>query len=211
MKNHALTTIKITNLFLTGTIFVMWVFILGCKTTGVFSGTAPLTVIIVDENGQGINGFELKLNCAGETKRGITNSSGICVFENTQSGDIKVSGKKDGYLRLGNGSVNFTNKTDVFCFEIMSADFVFVQTEQLYECGNYDDAFLILDSLECGKKSELNAAVSFYKAYGYAHLNQIKQAEHELKKVKNASKTFYEKYSVAIEKIFLLTKTEEFE
>ena len=177
-----------------------------CKTTGVFPGTALLTVMIVDENGQGVRDFNLTLSNFNKSEKGITNSSGICVFENIPSGEYELCGKKNGYVKLSTGRIHFFNKGDVFCFSVLSGSSAFEQVQALYECGNYAQGLELMDNIVCEKKSQLSAAVSFFKAYAYAAMNETKAKEREIKKIKSASREFAEKYSVAVASLGIIEK-----
>ena len=178
-----------------------------CRTTGCFSGTAPLVIMIVDENGQAITDFKVVLSNFNKAENGITNTSGVCVFENIPSGQYEIGGQKNGYSKLTASQIHFTDKSEVFCVRAYSGDFVFEQTARLFESGNYPEGINLLETLVCEKKSALNAAVCFYKAYAYAALDDHKKVKNEIKKMKNASEGFAEKYSLAVEK--LMEKKEE--
>ncbi len=178
-----------------------------CRTTGYFSGTAPLVIMIVDENGEGITDFKVVLSNFNKAENGITNTSGVCVFENIPAGQYEISGRKKGYAILSALQIHFTDKSEIFCLRAYSSTFVFEQTACFFENGNYQEGINFLDTLVCDKKSSLNATVCFYKAYAYAQLGESKKLKNEIKKMKNASAGFAEKYSLAVEK--LMEKKEE--
>ena len=173
--------------------------ITSCKTTGEFSGTAMLTIMLVDENGKGINDFNLELSNFNKTQKGITSSNGMCVFNNIPSGEYQISGYKNYYSKLVAAKIQFNNKSEVFCFEVKSCSYVLEEASRLYSQEDYEKGLSLLNNLVVDKKSELSAAVHFYKACGYAAKKEIKKAGNELKKMKSASAGLAEKYSLAVE------------
>lgn len=186
-------------------ILVFLFFIISCKTTGQFSGSAPLTVMIVDENGMAVRDFKVILSNFNNSENGITNASGMCTFNNIPAGEYELTGQKTGYSKFEEQKICFTNQCDVFCFAVFSGNHIFEQTGYLFEASNFKEGFELLDRLVCEKKSELYAAVCFYKAWAYFLQGNQKLINRELRKMKAASKDFAEKYSVAVEKL----KTED--
>ena len=183
-------------------------FFSGCKTTGQFSGTACLTVMIVDEKGVAVKDCRLALSNFNKTENGITNSNGICVFSDIPSGEYKISARKNGYTSLESQIINFMDRRNVFCFCIWTGEYVFGQIKNLFEAEDYIRGIELADSIVCEKKSLLNAAISFYKAFGYACLNDEKKTKQEIKKMTVASKEMPEKYSTALENKLMEVKTE---
>ena len=188
-------------------IFLLF-FIASCKTTGQFTGTAPLTVMIVDENGTAVRDYKVILSNFNNSENGITNAGGMCTFKNIPAGEYELSGEKNGWSGFEGQKINFTNQCDVFCFQVLSGNYIFEQTLSLFDSSNYKEGFALLDKLVCEKKSAVFAAVCFYKAWGYSSLDNQKTVNRELRKMKSASKEFTEKYSVAVEKLKMEDKSE---
>ncbi len=184
-------------------IFILFIsfFFLSCKTTGQFTGSANLTILIVDENGCGVGDCSITLSNFNKSENGITGKNGMCVFNNVPSGEFTLSGQKNGYSKLESQAFNFMNKGDVFCFEIFSNDYIFSKVEELYEQDDYKRALELLDEIVCEKKSALYAAVCLYKSYGFISLENKKSALSELKKMKKADKDFLDIYNKVIPKI----------
>ena len=205
MENKIKTRIKKSDNILRFSLFCIVIAFLqisgitACKTTGNFFGTAMLTVMIVDENGKGINDFNLELANFNRTQKGITSSNGMCVFNNIPSGEYQLSGNKNFYSKLKPAKILFNNKSEVFCFEIKSSARVLDEAAKLYSLEKYEEGLLQLNLLLIDKKSDAAAAVCFYKAFGYAALKDSKKALTELKKMKSASVRLAEKYSPAVE------------
>lgn len=186
---------KIKNYIL---IILVCLFTAGCKTTGYFSGYANLVIMIVDEKGLAIEDFNLELSNFNKEEKGITNKNGICVFHNVPSGEYELSGIKDGYAKLEAASINFIEKSDVFCFRVESGEAIFQQVEKNFEAEKYESGIKLLEKIVCPKKSELYAAVCFYKAFAFAMLNDTKACKREIKKIKAADKAFAEQYQQAL-------------
>lgn len=186
---------KIKNYIL---IILVCLFTAGCKTTGYFSGYANLVIMIVDEKGLAIEDFNLELSNFNKEEKGITNKNGICVFHNVPSGEYELSGTKDGYAKLEAASINFIEKSDVFCFRVESGEAIFQQVEKNFEAKKYESGIKLLEKIVCPKKSELYAAVCFYKAFAFAMLNDTKACKREIKRIKAADKAFAEQYQQAL-------------
>jgi len=189
--------------FLLAEIFFITInfFFASCKSSGYFPGNAPLTVMIVDEQGQGVRDFQLVLSNFNNSQKGITNENGLCSFDGIPAGEYELSGQKVGYSLFKAQKFIFSNKCDVFCFRVMSGNYVFTQVQKLYQAESYEEGILLLDKLFCEKKSLLKAAVYFFKAYAYAATGNKKEVNNELKKLASTSKEFEEKYSVAVKKL----------
>lgn len=188
---------KISVLF----VLIVSVFLFSCKTTGRFSGTANLTILIVDENGSAINDFDLLLTDSGQYKKGITNKNGFCVFQNISSGAYELTGSKNNYRRLDKVKINFTDRSEVFCFTVESGNEIFLLVERQFELNNYKKGLELLDELECQKKSDVYAAVCFYKAYGFAETGNQKQLKKEIAKIKALKNNYMESILPAVEKL----------
>ena len=101
-----------------------------CNTTKAFDGNANLTIMIVDENDREVNDFEVSLY---RNKKIIpdfescvsTNKNGICVFYNIPGGEYVLKGQKTGYSKITSGQFNFNNCSDLYCYRVYSADFIF--------------------------------------------------------------------------------------
>lgn len=179
-----------------------------CKTTGQFNGSSTLTILLVDENGSCVKDCSVILSNFNKSECGITNSSGMCVFNNVPAGEYKLAGQKIGYAKLDSRAFDFNSKSDVFCFEILSSSYIFDKAEVLYEQQNYQKALELLDQIVCDKKSSLYAAICFYKAYGYARQENKKSTLSELKKMTKTNKDFSTLYDILISKITMQDENE---
>ena len=167
--------------------------------------------MIVDENGAPIDDCLLVLTGLGRNEKGITNRNGICVFKNAFSGEYKISAKKIGYQKLNSAAFDFIEKCDVFCFKVISGNEIFTEVEALYDSKKYEQGFELLEEIECDKKSELYAAVCFYKGYGLARCDKIEDAINELKKLNSTDTKFADQYYSSIEKIIQMKKSKKSE
>lgn len=172
-----------------------------CKTTGRFTGSSNLTILIVDEKGCGVRDCALTLSNFNKEEHGVTNENGLCIFNNVPSGEYKLAGSKKGYKKMKTENFNYISKGEVFCFELYSCSFVFDEVEKLYEQCNFQKTLELLDEIVCDKKSSLYAAICFYKAYGYYLQKNQKSALTELNRMKKADKTFEEIYKEFITRI----------
>lgn len=184
-------------------ILLSGLFYFGCKSTGQFTGTANLTILIIDESGCGVRDCALTLSNFNKDESGITNANGICIFNNIPSGEYKISAVKKGYTKLEAASFNYISKGDVFCFELYSSSFAFNEVEELYEDYDYKRALELLDQIVCDKKTSLYAAICLYKAYGYFMQENKKAALSQLNRMKKADKAFEAIYEKFITKISL--------
>ena len=180
-----------------------------CKTTGQFSGTASLSIMIVDEKGQALKDFNLVLSNFNRSEKGITNSNGLCVFNNIPSGQYELSGSKTGYSRLMNARINFIDKCEIFCFGVQSGDSIFSEVEKYYEEKEYKEGLVLLDELICQKKSFLYGAVCYFKAYAYICLNNNKAAQSEIKKMKALDQSYMGQYKKSLEEMLKEIEVEE--
>ena len=169
---------------------ILGILFFGCRTTGQFTGTAELTVLIVDENGLGVENCDIILSNFNKSVHGVTNKNGLCVFNNIPAGEYNLAGQKNGYTKLKPAKFDFNIKGDIFCFEILSSNYVLEETEKLYEQSLYKMALELLDEIVCEKKTSLYAAICLYKAYGFVLQENKKVALSELKKMKKADNSF---------------------
>ena len=179
-----------------------------CKSTKGFEGNANLTILIVDENDRAVDDFEISL-C--QNKKVIpdfescvsTNKNGLCVFYNIAGGEYVLQGQKNGYSKIAFGQFDFNNRSDLYCYRVYSADFILDQTEQLYKKGEYQKALELLEKLCTQEGTLLQNTVAFYKAYGYACLDQKEKAGLELQNITEQQNPAFNttKYCGAIEQI----------
>ena len=186
-------------------------FFCDCKTTGYFSGTADLTIMIVDENGEGINDFDIVLSNFNNSEKGITNRNGICIFKNIPSGQYELTGKKAGYTRLDSTQINFIDKCDVFCIRVYSGNEILSTVEGLFDSQNYEYGIELLDQLVCEKSSSLYSAICFYKAYSYAVMENKRNMRKEIRKMKSSDAIPFAQYSLAVEQLFEKLKEDQSE
>ena len=159
-----------------------------CKSTKGFEGNANLTILIVDENDRAVDDFEISLY---QKKKVIpdfescvsTNKNGLCVFYNIAGGEYVLKGQKNGYSKIAFGQFDFNNRSDLYCYRVYSADFILEQTEQFYKKSEYQKALELLETICSDDNTLLQNTVSFYKAYGYARLNQKEKAGFELQNI----------------------------
>ena len=158
-----------------------------CKTTKDFKGNANLTIMIVDENDRAVEDFEISIY----RKKVIpylksfvlTNKNGLCVSYNIPGGEYILKGQKSGYSKITSSLLDFYNRSDLYCYRVYSADFILEQTEQFYKKSEYQKALELLETICSDDNTLLQNTVSFYKAYGYARLNQKEKAGFELQNI----------------------------
>ena len=145
-------------------------------------------VLIVDENDRAVKDFEVLLY---RNKKIIpdfenhisTNKNGLCIFYNIPGGEYDVSAQKGGYTKITSEKLNFENRSELYCYRVYSADFILEQTEQFYKKSEYQKALELLETICSDDNTLLQNTVSFYKAYGYARLNQKEKAGFELQNI----------------------------
>ena len=179
-----------------------------CKSTKGFEGNANLIIMIVDENDRAVDDFEVSLYRTIKIipdfeSSAFTKKNGLCVFYNIPGGEYVLQGQKYGYTKIILGQFDFNNCSDLYCYRVYSADYILEQSEQLYKKNEYHKALELLEKLSTQEGTLLQNTVSFYKAYGYAHLNQKEKAGLELQKITEYQNPAFDstKYCGAIEQI----------
>ena len=165
-------------------IFVLiCLFFSGCKSTPKFSGNANLCIFVIDENNNPVENFQLDLSGEFKNETGITNVNGLCMFNSINSGKYTVCGYKNGYEILSDNQIGFSDKGEVFCIQVQSADFVFESILDLYSRNDFQQGIDLLNTIYFDDFNELGAVISFYKAFGFYKLQNYEAAENELKRI----------------------------
>ena len=189
-------------------------FFVSCKSTQKLFNQSNLTILVLDENDMPVNGFEInlvpvkKLSGVFE-KSGITNQNGMTVFYNAPLVPYLISGQKEGYSKIKPQEINIQANGDLFCYRVLSADYLLLTAEQLYSMNKFLDALELLENIECQKNQALVSTVSFYKAFGYAKTGQKEKAGFALQTLKEADNPAFETslYCEAIEEMLAQIET----
>ncbi|MBO4638161.1 MAG: carboxypeptidase regulatory-like domain-containing protein [Treponema sp.] len=154
-----------------------------CKTTQKFSGRTELSIFVIDENDKPVNNFEIILKDGAVLEAVTTNQNGFCVFYDIAAGDYLILAQNPGYTD-SRTKISFSERNEVFCIKVLSSEYVFDQTELLYEQELYETAIELLKELNIGKNQVLQNVKSFYLAYGFAALKKKREVHSELRKIK---------------------------
>ena len=159
-----------------------------CKSTKAFQGNANLSFLILDQNDRPVEDYELTLFYQRKVLEDFEESAssqtnGICLFYNIPSSLYTLSGKKNGYTKIMPQDFNFTRPDELFCYRVFSYDYVFDQTNQYFNTGQYQKALNLLENLCVEQDPYLQNTLSFYTAYAYAKLGQKEKADLQLQNI----------------------------
>ena len=178
-----------------------------CKTTQKPEIASNLSILILDENDRAVQDYSITLAHIKKNEKQesleTTNQTGLCVFYDLMPDEYILSGKKSGYTQMPVQPLKLDNNSELYCFRVYSADYIFDYTEQLYDDEQFQKALELLESICTERNPALQNTVSFYKAYGYAKLGQKEKAGLELQKLKEFDNPAFEtsRYCEAIEKM----------
>lgn len=159
-----------------------------CKTVPTFNEKVELCGLVLDMQNKPVDQavvicFQNNI----EKQRTITNNRGLFVFNDIPGGKYEITIEKNGWMRVEKTPVLFSNKNDVYCFQLNSGDFVLDEVEKLFEKAEYKNGLNVLEQLCYEPKSPVHAIFCFYSAYGNLKLGEKKKGLEcikELKKMK---------------------------
>ena len=164
---------------LAGVVFLLFC---SCHSTKVLSGQGNYTVsiMILNEKDKPICDYTLLLTDGSAFQSGITNQSGICVFQKLPPGELELTGTKNAFSRL-KGTVQVQNsRNKLLCFKVYSAEYVLRQAMSLYENQKYEQGCAFLEELYIEENCSVSKILHLYKAYGAIKCGELKKAEEEL-------------------------------
>lgn len=113
-------------------------FLASCGSTK-FEGTATFAGKVSDQNGKGVEGYEIE--AAGTKVR--TDSAGIFYLENVSSGKIVLSGQKKGYTSL-NQKFRFIDRKNFASLEVETISQFYKKIENFVSEKKYTEAKSLL-------------------------------------------------------------------
>lgn len=135
----------------------------GCKTVPVENETSDFCGYVIDENNSPIENFVLCVTKGGITQYGITDSKGLFVINDVDTGVFELVGYKNGYASYENKAFKFLRRTDVFCLQVNSADLILDKVEKLISNNELKRAEAVLNEIYCRKNKLLQSVIYEYK------------------------------------------------
>lgn len=139
-------------------------FLVGCKSAPVKKEVSDFCGIVIDENNMPVENFVIQVNGKTELKKtGVTNSEGIFVVSDVNTGIVKISGFKDGYAVYENSEVEFFDRTKMFCIQVNSCNVILDKVEKYISLGEMEKAEKELSEIYCSKHKILRTVLDEYK------------------------------------------------
>lgn len=177
-----------------------------CNSTRKLSFPGNITILVLDQDDHAVEDYQITLSVIKKKKekeiKAFSSKSGICFFNNLESGEIYISGKKSGYTLIPLQPLLYDESSKLLCYKIINYDYALDEVERFYENGQIERALELLESLCCENNPLLQNVISFYKAYAYADLKEKEKAELELLRITELKDSAFaaSKYRRAIEK-----------
>jgi len=141
-------------------------FFLACASKPDFDGRGDLCGLIIDENNKPVKDFIVYCSSSGNYIQPVlTNESGLFVFPSLHSGEYKISGEKNNYLRIEKVVYRFNNRTNILCLQTKSFKAALLKAEELLYLGQTKAAMDVLEKISCEKKSPQQKLVMFFKFF----------------------------------------------
>lgn len=162
-------------------------FFLACASKPGFDGRGDLCGLIIDENNKPVKDFIVYCSTSGNYIQPVlTNESGLFVFPSLHSGEYKISGEKNNYLRIEKVVYRFNNRTNILCLQTKSFKAALLKAEELLYLGQTKAAMDVLEKISCEKKSPQQKLVMFFKFFA---LETNKEKRTLLEKIKKNTST----------------------
>lgn len=162
-------------------------FFLACASKPGFDGRGDLCGLIIDENNKPVKDFIVYCSTSGNYIQPVlTNESGLFVFPSLHSGEYKISGEKNNYLRIEKVVYRFNNRTNILCLQTKSFKAALLKAEELLYLGQTKAAMDVLEKISCEKKSPQQKLVLFFKFFA---LETNKEKRTLLDKIKKNTST----------------------
>ena len=172
-----------------------------CKSLPKFTGEADLCGLLVDENNAPVEDFIVYCRNDVEMKTALTDDSGMFVIHGLNSGKYKISGEKKNYARLEDTDFLFTDRSKIFCCQVLSIEGVFKSVEELIMRGEKKNAELLLNQLYYDKKSPQEAVVLVYKFFLSDKAKEKKKLTTALRKIGKIEGVDYSQYADSLEEL----------
>lgn len=138
--------------------------LLSCKTVPVKPESADLCGVVIDEKNQPVEDFVVCVKGVDAvTKYGITDSKGMFVIDDLKTGNLELSGYKNGYARYENYEYKFYKRANVFCLQVNSADAILDKVEKLIKNRELKKAEEELSEIYCHQNRILKSVIREYK------------------------------------------------
>ena len=155
----------------------------GCASKPKAKGPADLYGLVIDEKNQPVSDFVIscKKNPDG-WKTTMTNQNGMFVFFDAGLGNYSFRGEKNGFARMESKDHIFSDRSKIFCFQVMSIDQTLDQIEKLAQNEDYDTGLKLLKQIKYDKKSPSAKVISFYKKQLVIKKAEARRQDYEEKK-----------------------------
>lgn len=172
---------------------------LSCRTLPKFKGEGDLCGLIVDENNKPVKEFVIYCKNDLETKSALTDESGMFVIHGISSDAYKISGQKKNYVKLENEDFLFTDRSKIFCCQVLSIEGAFKNVEDLLLRGEKKKAEEVLDKLFYDKKTPQDAMVLLYRFFLTEKVGEKKRIASSIRKLGKIEGVDYSQYAEALE------------
>lgn len=148
-------------------------------------GDNNLRIIILDEKGASLSNVNVEIieSTSGQKYSAVTNDSGLITINNVPFGLYHVSSQKVNFTSLNNMEINFTNEKEIFICTILSAEYVFDKTLELYKQKKYAQGVNLLEKLKLDTNSSYFVTACLYKAEGYGIIGESDKSFEYMNKI----------------------------
>lgn len=184
----------------------------GCQTANNV-GISDFAVLVVDENDSAVPGVSVSI---GKSRHATseysdeTDSKGMCVFPKFPNKKVSIVCSKNGYTKIVETNCSMGKGQNIICFKIKSANKILLEVMDLYSKDYFEEGIELLDSILFEKKDKAYYSMIFYKAVGYLMIDDLGNAQKEMKIIKKTgmdeTKEYIKKLNEIIEEKKWLSK-----
>lgn len=160
---------------LTALLSALFLFV-SCSSTKGFRGKADFCGILTDTANHEISGYTV---CINGNQKCITNESGVFVFPEVASQNIKITGYKNGYEKI-NTEAFFYDENNFVCLTVKSREEVIAEIEHSLEQNDLSKTNELIDSINYDESDDM---IIFLKSI-VSYLNhEYRKAERLISKI----------------------------
>lgn len=138
--------------------------LISCGSVPKFQGNGDMCGVVVDDFNRPIKDFAVTCrNQLLESNKTFTNESGIFVFHDMPSGIYTISGMKNDFLRLEETKFIFSDRSKIFCCQVLGIDTALDKIENLILLKEYEAAFDVLKAIQYVKSSNEETVIKYYR------------------------------------------------
>lgn len=152
----------------------------GCSSVPRFSGKGDLCGIIVDENNNPVSDYLVTCKKSVGLKKSVfTNESGIFVFPDMSSGVYFISGSKTNFLDLKETEYVFSDRSKLFCCQVMDLDKVLDVVIQNIKTHEYENGLQLLEAVSCKRNTYEELVINRYREFILGKINEMSEVNNE--------------------------------